>query len=140
VRFFWVQILLAVFAIPSVHADARSMCFVSEGSESVTRLKFVFPDSETELGEVRYEKGHGAIKIKRVKEVELARHGDRSSEVQTNFVELLKQGEGGSYEVVTQGAVVLSLKFVPRTKAKALSFRHETDAEGEDGCGWQSRR
>ena len=138
-RSFVLQILLAIIVLPAARAGTRSICFISEGTKRATRLRFDFPDSESELGEVHYEKGHGAIKIKRLKEIEVARHGDRPSEVQTNFVEILDKGEGGTYQIVTQGAIVLGLKFLPRAKGKPIAFKHDEDGGGEDECGWKAK-
>jgi hypothetical protein len=132
-------ILVGMLVISSAIADENDFrCFKSVGLKNPLRLQFVFHTEKDDVGYVRYESGSGPIRLKRLKEKELRRGPDgRPSEFETEWREIIPNGVGGTYLVVSQGAVINEFKYI-RPDGKTFRFDEDPDASTDNGCKWSS--
>ncbi|MGE3757440.1 MAG: hypothetical protein AB7H97_06780, partial [Pseudobdellovibrionaceae bacterium] len=98
-------------------------CFIPAPKARASKLQFTFPSDGNDIGNVKYQKSASSIAIKRLKEIELAKAGDRTSEVRTEWVELPENPSSGKYITVSQGAVISSLEYqAAKGKSKTIKF------------------
>jgi hypothetical protein len=126
-------VLVGIFVCSSVVADENDFrCLKSIGLKSPIRLQFVFRTDKHDLGYVIYQNGSGPIPVKRLNERELrAAPGGRPSEFETHW-----QETGGTYVVVSQGALINDFRYIRRKDGKIINFEEDLDAFTEKGCEW----
>ena len=125
-----------LLAIP-VGADENDFrCLKSVGLKNPLRLQFTVVTDQDDVGNVIYEKGSARIPIKRVKETQLRRGATgRPSEIETRWAEMTPDGNGGTYLVVSQGAVLSSFRYM-RKDGKQFAFAEDPEAAAEQACRW----
>ena len=135
-----IAVLIGFLAISSAFADENDFrCFKSVGLKKPVRLQFVFQAEKEGVGYVRYETGTGPIQVKRLKERELRRVANgRPSEFETTWLELVPKGAGGTYLVVSQGALIDDFRYI-RPDGKTFRFEEDLEASTEEGCRWSAR-
>lgn len=53
--------------------------------------------------------------------------------------EATSDGSGGTYVVVTQGAVLAEFRYIRKKDGKTFTFEEDPDASGENGCEWKAK-
>lgn len=132
-----IAVLIGILAVNSAVADENDFrCLKSVGLKKPIRLQFVFHTEREDIGYVRYETGTGPIQVKRLREKELRRlPNGRPSEFETTWLELVPKGAGGTYLVISQGALIGDFRYI-RPDGKPFRFEEDLDASTEDGCKW----
>lgn len=116
--------------------DDDFRCFKSIGLKKPIRLQFTFPSSDQGLGSVSYQHGSAPIKVRRTAEKTLEQTaGGRPWLFQHVWTEVMPNGAGGSYVIVSQGAVISEFRYVRKDKT-TFKFEEDLDAAGDDGCRW----
>ena len=135
-RLFWG--LIGVLVCSHAMADeADFRCFRSAGPTSSVRLQFVIQTEKVGSGYVVTQKGSGPIPIKLLQEKELNRGpGGRPSEVEAKWQEITPNGRGGTYIVVSQGALISKFRYIRKKDGKNFLFEEDTDTVTENGCVW----
>ena len=111
-------------------------CLKSVGLKNPLRLQFTPASDEGDIGSVVYKNGSAGIPIKRIKETQLRRGPKgRPSEIETRWAEMVPEGAGGTYLVVSQGAVLSAFRYI-RQDGKQFIFEEEPEAAAEQGCHW----
>jgi len=115
-------------------------CFRSAGASSSLRLQFVFQTDKPDTGTVVYQNGSGPIPVKLLAEKELNRGPQgRPSEIEARWQEITPDGRGGTYVVVSQGAVISAFRYIRKTDGKSFVFNEDTGAVADKGCTWNTR-
>lgn len=109
-------------------------CLKSTGLQHPIRLQFEFP-GPNQLGYVIYEHGHGRVSIRQLDRKEAEKVPDRPSFYTLKFEEVTPDHSGGTYTLVTQGAMVLDAQY-KRKDGKVFHFEDDTEAMGDKGCTW----
>ncbi len=142
-------VLVGLLVCNCVVADENDFrCLKSIGLKTPLRLQFVFRSDKNDLGYVTYQHGSGPIAVKKTKEKELKRPpGGRPSEIETQWQEITSDGTGGTYFVVSQGALITEFRYL-RKNGKTFKSMFtivayvEPDGRfsirGEDKALWQS--
>lgn len=135
-----IAILAGILVVSSAMADENDFrCFKSVGFKKPLRLQFVFQTDKDDVGYVRYQGGSGPIQVKRLKETELKRvPGGSPSEFETQWREIIPNGTGGTYRVVSQGARISEFRYI-REDGKIFRFEEDLDASTDTGCVWSSK-
>lgn len=135
-----IGVIVGVLVASSAVADENDFrCLKSAGFKKPIRLQFVFQTENNDVGYVRYDSGSGFIRIKRLKERELRRGpGGRPSEIETQWREVIPNGAGGTYLVISQGALINEFRYV-RNDGKTFRFEEDPDASTDNGCEWPSK-
>ena len=138
-RLLWA--MLGLLVCNPVAADENDFrCLKSTGLKNPLRLQFTFPAGTADLGFVNYQSGSGRIPVRRTKEKELRRvPGGRPSVFETRWQEATSDGSGGTYVVVTQGAVLAEFRHIRKKDGKTFTFEEDPDASGENGCEWKAK-
>ena len=125
-----------LLAIPAGADENDFRCLKSVGLKNPLRLQFTLVTDQDDVGNVIYEKGSARIPLKRVKETQLRRgQAGRPSEIETRWAEMTPAGTGGTYVVVSQGAVLSSFRYL-RQDGKQFTFTEEPEAATEQACRW----
>jgi hypothetical protein len=113
-------------------------CLRSAGPGNPIRLQF---DIESDhAGSVTYQKGSGPIPIKLLKEQERTRGPNgRPSEFAATWQEMTPDGPGGTYVVVSQGALISQFRYVRKSDGRSISFQDDPDSVTDEGCTWNIR-
>jgi len=132
-----IGLLVGALLSSPVCADENDFrCLKSIGLKKPLRLQFTLASDNDDVGSVIYKNGSGRIPIKRVKETQLRRGPvGRPSEIETRWAEIAPEGAGGTYLVVSQGAVLSGFRYI-RQDGKQFSFEEEPEAAAEQGCHW----
>jgi hypothetical protein len=109
-------------------------CLKSVGLKTPLRLQVEFPGSN-KLGYVTYEHGSGKISIKQLVARETQKVSGRPSFFTLKFEEVTPDHSGGTYTLVTQGAMVEDAEY-RRKDGKVFHFEDDTAALGEKSCTW----
>ena len=135
------SVLVGILMCSSVVADENVFrCFKSIDLKSPLRLQFVFQTDKDELGYVSYQNGSGAIPVKLLKEKELKRvPGGRPSEFESQWQETTSDGTGGTYVVVSQGALISEFRYIRKKDGKIFQFEEDIDVSTEKGCDWNTK-
>ena len=132
-----ISLLLGALLSSQVGADENDFrCLKSVGLKNPLRLQFILASDNDDVGSVIYKNGSARIPIKRVKETQLRRGPKgRPSEIETRWAEMVPEGGGGTYLVVSQGAVLSAFRYI-RQDGKQFIFEEEPEAAAEQGCHW----
>ncbi len=115
-------------------------CLKSIGLKSPLRLQFVFRTDKNDLGYVTYQGGSGRIAVKKTKEKELRRVlGGRPSEFETQWQEITSDETGGTYFIISQGALISEFRYIRKKDGKIFRFEEDIDASAEKGCEWNAK-
>ena len=132
-----IGLLLGALLSCPVGADENDFrCLKSVGLKNPLRLQFTLASDHDDVGSVIYKNGSARIPIKRIKETQLRRGPKgRPSEIETRWAEMVPEGGGGTYLVVSQGAVLSAFRYV-RQDGKQFIFEEEPEAAAQQGCQW----
>lgn len=132
-----IGLLVGTLLSSQVGADENDFrCLKSVGLKNPLRLQFTVAADSDDVGSVIYKNGSARIPIKRIKETQLRRGPKgRPSEIETRWAEMLPEGGGGTYLVVSQGAVLSGFRYI-RQDGKQFPFEEEPAAAAEQGCLW----
>jgi len=138
-RLLWIMLgLLACSAVAADENDFR--CLKSVGLKNPLRLQFTFPAGTADSGFVTYQSGSGRIPVRRIEEKELRRvPGGRPSAFQTRWEEVTPDGSGGTYVVVTQGALLEEFRYIRKKDGRIFKFEEDLDASTDKGCEWNTK-
>jgi hypothetical protein len=133
------RVLIGVLMSSQAMADENDFrCFRSADPKSSLRLQFVFQTGKEGSGYVIYQKGGGPIAIKLLKEKELHRGpSGRPSEIEATWRETSLDGSGGTYIVVSQGALISKFRYIRKKDGKNFLFEEDAAAANENGCVWK---
>lgn len=137
-----ISIIMAGILIcsPVVASENDFRCLKSIGLKSPIRLQFTFPADNEKLGYVTYQNGDGRIAVRRVKERELRRvPGGRPSEFESQWEETAPAGAGGTYIIVSQGALLNEFRYARKKDGKIFRFEEDLDASGKNQCEWNTK-
>jgi len=136
-----VGIFVGILVCNSVAANENDFrCLKSIDVKNPLRLQFVFRTDKNDLGYVIYQRGSGPIAVKKTKENELKRApGGRSSEIETQWQEITSDATGGTYIVVSQGALITAFRYIRKKDGKIFNFEEDIDASAEKGCEWNAK-
>ena len=139
-----VAVLLAAFCVGASSLGAQDAndfrCLKSLGLKSPLRLQFVFRTDTNDLGYVTYQGGSGPIRVKKTKEKELRRvPGGRASELETQWQEITSDETGGTYFIISQGALINEFRYIRQKDGKIFKFEEDIDASGENACDWNAK-
>ena len=125
----------------SAVADANDFrCLKSISLKNPVRLQFTFPSDKDGVGYVTYQNGDGRIALRKAKEQELRRApGGRPSEFETRWEEVSPDGTGGTYILVSQGALLTGFRYIRKKDRKIFRFEEDLDASTENRCEWNTR-
>lgn len=135
------SVLLGVLVLNSVKADENDFrCFKSIDLKTPLKLQFVFQTDKDELGYVSYQNGSRAIPVKLIKEKELKRlPGGGPSEFEAQWQEMTTDGTGGTYVVISQGAMISDFRYLRKKDGKIFQFQEDMNASTEKGCDWSTK-
>lgn len=121
-------------------AENDFRCLRSVDSKNSIKLQFVFDSEKDGFGSVVYQKGDKPIPVKRMTEKELKRGpSGRPSEVEAQWQETTPDGSGGTYVIVSQGALISKFQYIRKKDGKVFVFEEDMDATGENGCAWNTK-
>src|SRR6266571_7570591 len=134
-------VLVGILVSNSVVANENDFrCLKSIDVKTPLRLQFIFRTDKTDLGYVIYQHGSGPIAVKKTKEKGLKKApGGRPSEIETQWQEIASDGTGGTYFVVSQGALITECRYLRKKDGKILMFEEDIDASAENGCEWNAK-
>jgi len=134
-------ILISIlFCFSNAFASPLFRCLKSAGKGKPIRLQFTFPaDDSSSPAQVLYEKGSAPISLKKTQD-HAKPNRDRPSEVQMEWIELPESPSSGKYLLTTQGALILSFKYVSAKNAKTFTFKDDPDSVDGDSCSWNSKK
>ena len=134
----FVGFLIVVGLYKPVFADENDFrCLTSVGLQKPVRLQFTFQTGKDDQDFVTYQRGSGRIKLQKIQERELRKGPDgRPGTFEMSWKEILPDGSGGRYVMVTQGARIYDFKYI-RKDGKVLTFTEDSDASTEQGCVWK---
>ena len=134
-----IGLLFGVLLASLVSADENDFrCLKSVGLKNPLRLQFTYVTDQEGVGNVAYKNGSGRIAIRRTQETELRRGPKgRPSEFETRWQEIAPEGSGGTYIVVSQGAILSEFRYVRQKDGKQFKFEEDSEASTENGCNWQ---
>ncbi len=138
----WLCVLFASLTCGSALAGEDDFrCLVTVGEKNPIRLQFVFPADNSDIAQVTYQHGSGAIPVKRITErtVEEA-PGGRPWLFESVWEETTKDGGGGKYFIQTQGGRIEAFKYVRRKDGKVFKFEEDLDSTGETKCEWKAKK
>lgn len=135
-----IGVLAGIAVVSTAIADENDFrCLKSVGLKKPIRLQFVFKTEQNDIGFVKYENGSGLIEVKRIREKETMRvPGGRPSEFETTWREVIPNGTGGTYVVVSQGALINGFRYI-RQDGKKFKFEVDFEVTSRDGCEWSVR-
>lgn len=135
--FFLLPGLLIGSAALSNENDSR--CLRPVGPDSAARLQFSFPNTDQDPGFITHAKTGRAIPVKRrtEKTVEERHHG-RPSVFKTEWEDAGANGPGGTYVILSQGALIYEFKYLSRD-GKTIEFESDREATSEAGCRWNAK-
>lgn len=114
------------------------LCFKSINSKTqVIRLKFIFPDDNSNIAKIKYEKGSKEIIALRIKEEILPPKKNIPAIVQSTFEEKIDKKETSIYQLTTQGAIIGELIYKSKNK-KIYKFTEDIESTGMDSCTWEN--
>ena len=121
----------------SAQSDQNEMrCLKSVGLKHPVRLQFEFPGPNQQLGYVTYEHGTGKIAVKQLDLKETEKVRNRPSFFTLKFEEVTPNHSGGTYTLVTQGAMVEDAEY-KRQDGKIFHFEDDSTAMGDKACTWK---
>jgi len=135
------SVLVGVLMCSSVVAYENDFrCFKSIDLKHPLKLQFIFQTDKDKVGSVSYQNGGGAIPVKLKKEKELKRvPGGRPSEFESHWQETTSDGTGGTYVVVSQGALIREFRYIRKKDGKIFQFEEDIEASTERGCDWNPK-
>ena len=135
------SVLVGVLMCSFVVADENDFrCFKSIDLKNPLRLQFIFQTDKDKVGSVSYQNGSGAIPLKILKEKELKKMpGGRPSEFESHWQEATSDGTGGTYVVVSQGALISEFRYIRKKDGKIFQFKEDIKAYTERGCDWNPK-
>ena len=134
-NFLLLPLLLSVFHLSQADAGGPIFCFKPGPKQIASKLQFNFPSQGKDVGRILHQENKFIIEVKRLKEIELKRNGDRPSRVKTEWVELPETSSSGRYFLVSQGAVADSLEY-RSAKSRVIKFVQDPDATNGQDCDW----
>lgn len=135
--FFLLPGLVIGSAVLASENDFR--CLRSLGPDSAARLQFSFPNANQDPGFITHANAGRDIPVKRrtEKTVEERHHG-RPSVFKTEWEEAGANGPGGTYVIMSQGALIYEFKYLSRD-GEIIEFEVDRDAMSEAGCRWNAK-
>jgi hypothetical protein len=134
------SLVIVFFAASSAMADQNDFrCLKSVGLKNPLRIQFVFQSDNNDIGYVIYKGGSARIPVKKLKEKELKKiPGGRPSEFETQWREVTSDETGGTYEYISQGALIDNFRYI-RKDGKIFKFVEDLDASTDNGCAWDKK-
>lgn len=123
----------------AIHPEVT--CFTSGGKAPIRfELRSYFDDdSRLQFGFVRYAKSTQAIPLVFRRQDCEEIWPDRPHQCTANWLEVLDGQTAGSYQMVWQGASVLSMDYTRKSDGKSFSFFRDDSTDFSDtGCQWSS--
>lgn len=131
-------LLALIFPTSAIAGTNDFRCLVSTNTKSAIRLQFTFPDKWqiNAMGSVRYEKGSRPIRVKLISRDAVEMEEGRPYEVTSQWQEVLPNGKGGLYEMVSQGAIIYSFRYIDPLKKREVEFINDDESFNETSCRW----